>query len=104
MFGDSGLVAERFGSNVRRLRRRADLSQEMLARRAELHRTEIGLLERGIRLPRLDTIVKVAGGLEIEAGALFDGLEWIPGSNVPGAFSAPPQPKVPQRRGRGTDG
>jgi transcriptional regulator with XRE-family HTH domain len=46
--------------------------------------------ERGIRLPRLDTIIKVAGGLEIEAGALFDGLEWIPGSNVRGAFSTPP--------------
>jgi transcriptional regulator with XRE-family HTH domain len=100
MFGDSGLIAEHFGSNVQRLRRRADLSQERLARRAELHRTEIGLLERGIRLPRLDTIIKVAGGIEIEAGALFDGLEWIPGSNVPGAFSVPPRPRTPQRRGR----
>jgi transcriptional regulator with XRE-family HTH domain len=100
MFGDSGLIAEHFGRNVQRLRRRVDLSQERLARRAELHRTEIGLLERGTRLPRLDTIVKVAGGLEIEAGALFEGLEWIPGSNNSGAFSVPPRPKAPQRRGR----
>ncbi len=38
-------VAERFGWNLRRVRRREDLSQERLARRASLHRTEIGKLE-----------------------------------------------------------
>jgi hypothetical protein len=41
------------------------------------------MLERGVRMPRLDTIVKVAGGLEIEAGVLFEGLEWTPGSSIP---------------------
>lgn len=100
MFGDSRLVAEHFGINVQRHRRRADLSQEELAGRAGLHRAEIGMLERGVRMPRLDTIVKVAGGLEIEAGVLFEGLEWTPGSSIPGAFSAPPRPEAAQRRGR----
>ena len=100
MFGDSRLVAERFGINVQRHRRRADLSQEELAGRADLHRTEIGMLERGVRMPRLDTIVKVAGGLEIEAGVLFEGLGWTPGSSIHGAFSAPPQPEAPRRRDR----
>jgi transcriptional regulator with XRE-family HTH domain len=97
---DSRMLAEHFGRNVKRLRLRADLSQEQLSLRANLHRTEIGMLEHGIRLPRLDTILKVAGALEVEAGKLFDGLEWTPGQSVGGAFSAPPLSQVPQRRGR----
>ena len=67
-------VAEQFGRNLFMARRRAYLSQEQLARRATLHRTEIGLLERGLRVPRLDTIVKVADGLEVPPGTLLRGL------------------------------
>jgi transcriptional regulator with XRE-family HTH domain len=100
MFGDSRMIAEHFGRNLKRLRLRVDLSQEELSHRADLHRTEIGMLERGIRLPRLDTIIKVAGALEVEAGELFEGLEWTPGRSVVGAFSAPPLTQVAQRRGR----
>jgi hypothetical protein len=58
------------------------------------------MLERGIRLPRLDTIIKVAGGLEVHAGELFDGLDWTPGQSIVGAFSASPLTQVPQRRRR----
>ncbi|HKB51634.1 MAG TPA: helix-turn-helix transcriptional regulator [Solirubrobacterales bacterium] len=50
-------VARRFGANLRQLRRQADLSQEEVGARASLHRTEIGLLERGARVPRIDTLV-----------------------------------------------
>lgn len=67
-------VAEQFGSNLFMVRRRAYLSQEQLSRRAALHRTEIGLLERGLRVPRLDTIVKLADGLEVSPGTLLAGL------------------------------
>lgn len=42
-------VAEHFGHNLRRARKQAGLSQEELAVRASLHRTEIGLVERGER-------------------------------------------------------
>lgn len=64
-------AAERFGLNLFMARRRACLSQEQLARRAGLHRTEIGLLEKGLRSPRLDTIVKVADGLGVPPGSLL---------------------------------
>jgi transcriptional regulator with XRE-family HTH domain len=42
-------VAREFGGNLRRLRKDAGISQEELGLRCSLHRTEIGLLERGAR-------------------------------------------------------
>lgn len=41
--------ARRFGENLRRIREGAGLLQEALRLRCSLHRTEIGLLERGTR-------------------------------------------------------
>jgi DNA-binding XRE family transcriptional regulator len=63
-----------FGQNVIELRRGLGLSQDGLAERAGLARTEISLLERGLRLPRLDTIVKLGGALEIEPCGLLMGM------------------------------
>jgi transcriptional regulator with XRE-family HTH domain len=56
-----GIVGERFGENLRRVRRREGLSQEQLAMRASLHRTEVGKLERAGRLCRIDTLIRLAG-------------------------------------------
>ncbi|HKB51902.1 MAG TPA: helix-turn-helix transcriptional regulator [Solirubrobacterales bacterium] len=80
-------VARRFGANLRRARRRADLSQEQLGSRASLHWTEIGLLERGARMPRIDTLVKLATALEIRPGELIEGIAWTPGTAEAGAFT-----------------
>lgn len=63
-----------FGQNLARLRERAGLSQAGTAER--LHRTEVSLIERGQRVPRLDTIVKLAGALGVEPCALLAGLAW----------------------------
>lgn len=71
----------RFGENLILLRGRADLSQERTAERAGLHRTELSLLERGLRLPRLDTIVKLAGAIEVEPCELLAGMTWRLGRN-----------------------
>lgn len=79
-------VAEQFGRNLAYCRRRAKLSQEELAVRASLHRTAVGMLERGERLPRIDTLVKLAGSLEVDVGELLGGLEWESGGTVYGHF------------------
>lgn len=80
-------VAEEFGKNLNRARKRAGVSQEDLAVGASLHRTEIGLLERGERLPRIDTALKLAGALGLPLAQLVEGIEWRPGSTQVGAFS-----------------
>jgi transcriptional regulator with XRE-family HTH domain len=73
--GGLDVVREQLGSNLRRHRRSAGLSQERLAELCELHRTEIGLLERGERSPRLETLVTLARGLELSSPCdLLEGI------------------------------
>jgi transcriptional regulator with XRE-family HTH domain len=68
-------VRKQFATNLRRHRDRAGLSQEALADLCDLHRTEISLLERCKRSPRLETIVILARGLELGSPAeLLDGI------------------------------
>jgi transcriptional regulator with XRE-family HTH domain len=82
-------IATAFGRNLNRCRKRTGLSQEELAVRASLHRTEIGLLERGERLPRIDTAIKLAGALGVPPAELIEGIDWSPGSTSRGSFSLP---------------
>jgi len=66
---------EQFGLNLRHQRHKAGLSQEELADLCDLDRTEISLLERGKRFPRLDTVVRLARGLKLSSPSeLLDGI------------------------------
>lgn len=78
----------RFGQNLARCRERADVSQEELGFRASLHRTELSMLERGERMPRVDTALRIAGSLGVALDDLVAGLEWRPGYEivVPGSW------------------
>jgi transcriptional regulator with XRE-family HTH domain len=78
--------AERFGENLRRLREERGLSQEALGVRASLHRTAVGQLERGERVARTDTLVRLSGALAIEPQRLLAGLKWTPGSYTAGGM------------------
>ena len=82
------MVADQFGRNLAYCRKRAKFSQEELAVRASLHRTAVGQLERGERVARVDTVVKLAGSLGIHPGELLDGMGWNPGGTRIGEFTA----------------
>jgi transcriptional regulator with XRE-family HTH domain len=86
-------VAEQFGDNLARIRRCADLSQDELSVRASVHRTEISQLERGLRVARIDTLVKLAGSLDATPAELLDGLAWEPGEQRRGSFRAGAEPE-----------
>jgi transcriptional regulator with XRE-family HTH domain len=84
-------IARQFGTNLVLARKRADLSQEELGWISSLHRTEVGMLERGERTPRIDTLVKVAAALDVPVECpLLDGITWNPGSTRAGAFTLSP--------------
>jgi transcriptional regulator with XRE-family HTH domain len=61
-------------SRIKELRDQKGISQEELAHRAGLSRTGMGFLETGKRWPRLDTLMKVADGLNITLDELLKGL------------------------------
>lgn len=68
-------VRRQFAANLRQHRDRAGLSQEALAEMCNLHRTEISLLERCKRSPRLETIVILSRGLELTSPSeLLEGI------------------------------
>jgi len=83
-------LARRFAFNVRQLRVRADISQEELAFRADIHRTQVSLIEGGERLPRLETLVKLAGALGVTTNDLVEGIAWEPFEQLSGGFAVPP--------------
>ena len=84
-------IAARFGDNLYYARRSADITQEELSVRAGLHRTEVSQLERGLRVPRIDTLIKLAGSLEVAPGELLVGINWTAGGTRHGSFSEGPR-------------
>jgi transcriptional regulator with XRE-family HTH domain len=80
-------IAARFGDNLARCRRRADLSQDEVSSRSSLHRTEISQLERGLRIARIDTLVKLRDALEVSTDDLLAGIKWRSGNYRPGGFT-----------------
>jgi transcriptional regulator with XRE-family HTH domain len=81
-------VARQSAANLLAARLAADLSQEEVGFRAEVHRTEISQLERGLRVPRIDTLAKLCGALEVEAPVLMAGIRWRPPTRTGGRFEA----------------
>jgi transcriptional regulator with XRE-family HTH domain len=65
----------RFGQAVRKRRLDLELSQESLAERAELHRTYVADIERGVRNLSLRNIEKLAKALELSLADLFASLQ-----------------------------
>lgn len=64
-----------FGRAVKSIRREKGFSQEELAERAGLHRTYIGMIERGEKNLTLENIGKIAKSLNISIVELFIQIE-----------------------------
>ena len=75
-------IREVVGLNLRKYRRAAGLSQEELAHRAEVDRTYVSSLERGIYAATIDILERLAQVLEIEPMELL----------------RPPSPTAPAQR------
>jgi transcriptional regulator with XRE-family HTH domain len=78
-------VAVELGRRVRRRRHFLDFSQETLADRAGIHRTQISLYEHGERMPLTSTLIRLAGALEASTDQLLAGTRWEPPGSRSGA-------------------
>lgn len=60
-----------FAQNVRRIRVELGLSQEELAERAGVHRTYVGMLERGEKNVTIYNIERIANALKVAPSQLL---------------------------------
>jgi transcriptional regulator with XRE-family HTH domain len=63
--------SDAFSEVVKQFRETRNLSRAALAKKAGLHQTYIGLLERGERSPNLDTAKAIADALEVPLGKMI---------------------------------
>jgi len=64
-----------FGRNVARIRSQRGLSQDKLAEEADLDRTYVSGIERGVRNPGIKTVLRIAGALGVSVADLCKGVE-----------------------------
>jgi transcriptional regulator with XRE-family HTH domain len=62
------------GETIRRFRKRAKLSQEALAEKADLHPVYLGELERGEETASVAALIRIAKALQIRVSNLVDDL------------------------------
>ncbi|MBZ1540496.1 helix-turn-helix transcriptional regulator [Leuconostoc mesenteroides] len=68
---DDRKTLKNFGTRVRKLREGLGYSQEKFAEKVQLHRTYIGMVERGEKNIALINITKIAKGLNVSVNELF---------------------------------
>ncbi len=68
-------LRKRFGDNIRQLRLSRGLTQEGLAEKSDLSVDAVRRIEWGTISPSLDTLSKLAVGLDISLGTLFETFE-----------------------------
>jgi transcriptional regulator with XRE-family HTH domain len=69
-------VMRQLGRRIKRRRNFLDLSQEALAERAGIHRTQISFYENGERMPLTSSLIRLAAALGISVGQLVVGIDW----------------------------
>lgn len=80
----------RFGLLLTRERLRSGLRQEEVGDLLRMHRSEISLIERGGRQPRLDVLLQLAAAVEVGPADLLSGIHWIPGDTISGGHYVAP--------------
>jgi transcriptional regulator with XRE-family HTH domain len=69
-------LSEPFGALLVAARKKAGITQEELASRSGVDRTTVSQCERGLASPRLETVVQLAGGLDIDPRSLIPAVRW----------------------------
>jgi transcriptional regulator with XRE-family HTH domain len=84
-------VSRVLADNLTRYMRDADLSQDDLAVMASVHRTEISMIQRQLRTPKISTALRLASCLEVSLDELVAGVKWRPGRLALGSFQVTEQ-------------
>ena len=69
-----GTFRKDIGANVRSFRKKAGLSQEALAERADLHPVYISQVERGTKAVSVEALWKLSRALRVSMASFFRGV------------------------------
>jgi transcriptional regulator with XRE-family HTH domain len=75
------IVIRQLGQRIRELRRILSLTQEELAARAGISVSFLSMMERGDRVPHIETLAKLADALRVPLPEMFLGLGEAPESS-----------------------
>ena len=64
-------ILKNFGGKMQKVRQANGITQEELAGMLSMHRTYIGLIERGERNPTIRTLYKIAKALKVKSSDLL---------------------------------
>src|ERR1035441_6452803 len=64
-----------FAQNVVNARKAQHLTQEQVSDRSGVHVTEVSRIERGLRDPRITTLIRLARALGVQPARLLDGVK-----------------------------
>jgi transcriptional regulator with XRE-family HTH domain len=59
------------GNRIKEVREKRNLTQEELADKVDLSPTHISVIERGLKVPKLDNFVAIANALDVSADELL---------------------------------
>ena len=76
-------IAAVVGQRIRTYRQKANMTQEELAERAELHHTYIGQVERGEKNLTLGSLERILDALDLSFSDFFDGFDGKKGEGIP---------------------
>ena len=63
-----------FGLNVARVRETKGLSQDKLAEKADIDRTYLSGIERGVRNPGIKTVIRLSNALDVGVEKICEGI------------------------------
>jgi transcriptional regulator with XRE-family HTH domain len=86
-------VKQRLALRLRQLRREKGWSQEKLAEEASMHRTYLAGIERSLRNPSLQNLIKLANALGVTMTELFACPEATPPTRSPRTAGSRPRSK-----------
>lgn len=67
-----GIIAEKLGLRIKELRENKKLTQFMLAEMINMETTNLSKIERGVQIPKEESLIKIAEALKVTVKDLFD--------------------------------
>jgi transcriptional regulator with XRE-family HTH domain len=85
-------LSKRFSENLAKALGASGLSQEALASRAEIHRSVVSELLGARAIPKISTVVRLAGALGVQPAELMEGISFEPADRA-GEYKIAPAKK-----------